>query len=269
MVEEDDATLHSSTPSTATSSVAVFTPIVVPVLRSDKPKRVGVILKERERYDLEIKGKQAEVASLAVASWTASGDHALLKNLVYMGKFDTLAPSVTNSSNLTDTHIENYVRSLVTRDTSFEPTAIESALKSLKFPTHTTILTHVLPYTAAISLIAWKPSVTAIENYQAHVAKGTTNTSQIRDVQSDEKLYEKVTVFVALLTKEAIHGIRILQDIRSEMGEISGKDHLSEFVETEVKAIKRVLHHKVLHRKGKNYRYAYGSPMLIKVFYNT
>lgn len=49
MVDQDEATLHPSTPSTAASCVTVFTLIRVPVLRSVDPKRVAAFLQRKKK----------------------------------------------------------------------------------------------------------------------------------------------------------------------------------------------------------------------------
>lgn len=115
--------------SESSANVTVFAPLQVPVLRSVEPKLVAAFLKERERYELEITAKQAEVPTLSIAPWTSSIDRTLLKNLVYVGKLAKIAPNVTNASDLDDGHIDKYVKLLVTRNALFEPSAIESALK--------------------------------------------------------------------------------------------------------------------------------------------
>lgn len=142
MVGEDNTPPAShgagTTSTTANAIVAVFTPITQPVLRSVDPVLVANLLKERERYELKVKGKQSEVPTLAIGTWASSIDRSLLKNLVYMGKFATIAPAIADPLLLQESHIEKYVKSLVSRNSNstFEPAVIESALQSLKFPSH-------------------------------------------------------------------------------------------------------------------------------------
>ncbi len=114
----------------------LFAPIAAPVLRSVDPVEAARFVRERERYELEITSKQVEMPTLKVLPYTASVDRTLLKSLFYMGKFDEIAKDATNVADLTDTHIETYVKALVTRpDTaSFNPTIIKSALVGFAMP---------------------------------------------------------------------------------------------------------------------------------------
>ncbi len=52
--------------------MALFAPIVAPLLRSVDPVKVAAFLKESERYEMEILAKQAEVPSLKPAPYTGS-----------------------------------------------------------------------------------------------------------------------------------------------------------------------------------------------------
>ncbi len=79
------------------------------MLRSVDPVQVAKFLKERERYELEIMSKQADVPNLKRLLYTAIVDRTLLKSLFFMGKFDHIAQEAKSVSNLTDDHIKLYV----------------------------------------------------------------------------------------------------------------------------------------------------------------
>lgn len=120
------------------SNIAVFAPIAAPILRSVDPIQVAKFLKERERYELEIQAKQAQVPSLTTLPYSASIDRALLKSLVFMGKFDVIAPAVEKAQDLTDDHIRTYVHQLIAASNANEldPIVIENALEGFKMPMH-------------------------------------------------------------------------------------------------------------------------------------
>lgn len=80
------------------SATALFTPVSAPIFRSVDPIEVARFLKERERYELEIKAKAAELPSLKAVTYTASIDRSLLKSLVYMGDLEPFAPGATAKS---------------------------------------------------------------------------------------------------------------------------------------------------------------------------
>lgn len=116
------------------ASVALFAPITAPVLRSVDPQQVAKFLKERERYELEVEAKQAEVPALTLVPYTASIDRTLLKHLVFMGAFDEIQENATVET-LSDVHIKTYIDSLVTTsEDEVDPSRIREALKGLKFP---------------------------------------------------------------------------------------------------------------------------------------
>lgn len=61
------------------------------------------------------------------------GTIALLKNLVYMGKLKSFDPGIKDVTDLTETHIETYVRSIVQRASSkFDLKIFGRALKPPK-----------------------------------------------------------------------------------------------------------------------------------------
>lgn len=101
---------------------------------SDRTIRLKLkkFLKELEKYDLEIKSKQSEIQSLKVLPYKAIIYHQLLDNLLFMGKFDMIAPD-TYAENLTDDQIENFVKAIIEKkNILYDPTVIEKALKGLR-----------------------------------------------------------------------------------------------------------------------------------------
>lgn len=127
----------SSLDGTASASVSVFAPIAAPILRSVDPIKVAVFLKERERYEIEIESKKLQIPSLSALPYKASIDRTLLKNLLFMGKFDEIAKDATEASQLSDDEIKTYIESLVSGATSRDvhPSVIEKALQSWQMPT--------------------------------------------------------------------------------------------------------------------------------------
>lgn len=118
----------------AQAQVALFTPIATPILRSVDPIQVAKFFKERDRYELEIESKKAEVPTLKATPYKASVDRSLLKHLVFMGCFDDVSPGV-EFEELTDNDIEKYLRSLLTnKDNTHDPTRLKEAMVGLKFP---------------------------------------------------------------------------------------------------------------------------------------
>lgn len=117
------------------ASATVFTPITAPVLRSVDPVCVAAFLKERERYELEVKAKAIEMPSLTPVALVASIDRSLLRSLIYMGELEKVAPGVS-ANNVTDDQLGEYIKSLVRRDGSdYDPGVVSSVLAELKFPT--------------------------------------------------------------------------------------------------------------------------------------
>jgi len=146
-----DTAAASSTP-----SVPVFVPVAAPFLTSVDPVDVAVFLKKRESYEREVKSKQAEIPTMTVRPWTASIDLSLLQDLHFMGKFDTIAPSVNEADNLTDEHIKKFITSLVTRseDSIINPGVIKAALSGLQMPMKIADPDARIPTTALISSTA-------------------------------------------------------------------------------------------------------------------
>lgn len=124
------------TPTTRSNdrSVGMFTPISAPILRSVDPVKVSAFMNERENYKAEINSKKSEIPSLSVLSLKDSIDRNLLKNLLFMGKFDTIAPKATTDT-LNDTQIETYLNSLLDHaDKLYDPVLIDKALQGLRMP---------------------------------------------------------------------------------------------------------------------------------------
>lgn len=88
----------------AVKDLFLFSTIHSPVLQSVDPVQVAAFLKERERYSLEVEAKQAQVPGVEVSPSTASIDRTLLRNLLFMGKFDLVQPELTIAT-VTDTHL--------------------------------------------------------------------------------------------------------------------------------------------------------------------
>lgn len=87
-------------------TLSILAPISASLLRIVDPAKVMRLFKDRERYELEIAPKQSEVLSLKVFPHTASVDNSLLNYLLFMGKFDSIAPDASPAKDLTDAHIK-------------------------------------------------------------------------------------------------------------------------------------------------------------------
>lgn len=121
--------LHGQAPA---GSVAMFTPISPPVLRSIDPVDVAVFLKERERYEIEVESKSTEIPTMKAAPYTASIDRTLLKNLIYMGKLHSISPNATIET-ISNEQLKEYIYSLVKRcSETFDPSLIEHCLEGLR-----------------------------------------------------------------------------------------------------------------------------------------
>lgn len=116
------------------SNILVFALIAAPIHRNVYSVKFGQFLKERERYELQMRSKQAEAPSLKVLPYSARIDRTLLKNIVYMGLFDTILQEESIET-LTDEHIKTYLHSIgkPTR-TRIELVIIERAVAKLKVP---------------------------------------------------------------------------------------------------------------------------------------
>jgi len=122
--------------SASSGSVAVFAPVAAPILRSLEPIDVAKFLKERERYEVEIEAKKADLPSLKPLPYTASIDRSLLKQVFVIGKLDTIAPDAVTISDLTDDNIKAYIKSLIVAPgtSKADPTVIKKALQGFSMP---------------------------------------------------------------------------------------------------------------------------------------
>lgn len=100
---------------TGNAAVSVFVTIYAPVLRSMDPFNVAKLLKERERDELQIVSKQAELPALKALAYTAIINRTFFKSLFYIGKFDDIAKDATTVNELTDDNVQLNVNSLVPR----------------------------------------------------------------------------------------------------------------------------------------------------------
>lgn len=118
------------------SGATLFTPISAPILRSVDPVQVSHLLKERERYEVEVNAKKGEIRTISHLPYTASIDGSLLKSLFYMGKFDMWAPKETNTLQITNQNIKYYVQSIIStvRGTTIDPSVIEKTFLYLSMP---------------------------------------------------------------------------------------------------------------------------------------
>ena len=72
--------------------------------------------------------------SLTAAPYNVSIDRGLLANMVYLGKFDSIAPNKT-ATDLTSMEIKSFIKGLVkTPSSGFDPKFIEKALIGFKMP---------------------------------------------------------------------------------------------------------------------------------------
>lgn len=114
------------------ASVSPFIPILEPIIPSIDLAEMEKFLKECGRYGLEIKSKQSEIRSLNVLPCKATIEHLRLDNIVFMGKFKTIA-SDTDTDNLTADKIENFVKVVIEKKyVLYDPLVIEKSLKGLR-----------------------------------------------------------------------------------------------------------------------------------------
>lgn len=94
-------------------------------------------MKEQERYEVEVIAKQIEIPTIRIAPYTLYIDRTLLKNFLFMGKFEEIADEVSDAKDLTSTPIKTYIESLIERMRTVEvdPFVIESALKEFTITT--------------------------------------------------------------------------------------------------------------------------------------
>ena len=201
----------------ASGSVSVFAPVAAPVLRSVDPVKVARFLKERERYELEISAKQAEVPSLKVLPYTASIDRSLLKNLFFMGKFDSIAADASSAKDLTDAHIEMYIKSLVSRPSNadFDPSIIEKALEGFSMPTYIAnadarITHYCADFFERLESVGCgdfreENPKKAISLLLGHLQPAVLKREMRRRLSYDEVLEKNLKKFIKVLSREAIN----------------------------------------------------------------
>ena len=134
--EQTSGSDHSMDNGHPAVGTALFVPMSPPILRSIETTAVARFLKDRERYELEVQAKRVEIPSLQVIPYAASIDRGLLKNLFFLGKFDEIAPAAANTTDLSDSHVQTYIQSIVASDRMKEviPSVIDNALKGCKMP---------------------------------------------------------------------------------------------------------------------------------------
>ena len=199
-----------------TAAVSVFAPIAAPVLCSVDPVQVARFLKERERYELEILSKQADLPNLTALPYTASIDRTLLKSLFFMGKFDNIAKGVESASSLNNKHIKTYVQSLVSRtDKTLDHVAIEKVLADLSMPMEIAdadarITTYCADFFERLESIGCgdfreqNPKKT-IRLLMSRVQPQALMRELRRRVEFDKSLEENVKKFIRVLVQEAVN----------------------------------------------------------------
>lgn len=105
-------------------------------MRSLDPVKISSFIKERERYDLTIAEKKAELHTLTAAPYTVCIDRALLRNMHFLGEIDAIAPNVSVEQ-LTSDHINNFIHGLAKKPSSgYDPKSIDNALNGLSMLNH-------------------------------------------------------------------------------------------------------------------------------------
>ena len=115
-------------------ALTMFQPISHPVLHSVEPVKVSQFLRDRERYEIEVREKKKEVPTMTAATYRVSVDPGMLRRMHFLGKFKSIAPDTAVSA-LTSAHIETWVKGMVRKDDmSYNRATIEKALSSLRVP---------------------------------------------------------------------------------------------------------------------------------------
>lgn len=110
----------------AVGAVTVFAPISHPVLKSVNPVSVSTFLRERERYEKQVDEKRAELPTLTPAEYKVSIDMGLLETMVFLGKFDSIAPE-TKDTDLTSQHIKTFIENLIKSwSAGFQPSVVQT-----------------------------------------------------------------------------------------------------------------------------------------------
>ena len=192
----------------------LFEPVTHPILESCDPKMAAQFLKRRRRYELEIKENKKEIPGLTAASYLVSIDRALLENMHALGKFDDIAPGKTEEQ-LTSTHVENYIKGLVTRDDDSEvdPTVIVKAMRNVRVPmniedTNARMLQFVSKILVRLEGVSYgdfkdrNPRKT-IELIQEKLYPPMLKSSMKEQLEFQEDLKTNLKAYVKLLCKEA------------------------------------------------------------------
>ena len=119
-------------PPATVRTVTVFAPLTHPVLKSVDPVAVSQFVREREWYERQVAEKKAELPTLTAASYNVSIDSELLQTMVFLGKFDDIAPDV-EAADLTSDHVKTFIDGLVKASTSdFDPKVVDNVLKGIR-----------------------------------------------------------------------------------------------------------------------------------------
>lgn len=119
----------------ASGTTAVIAPLSAPVLHSVDTANVAAFLLERERYEIPIASRQADLPGLQRVPYLAAIDRTLLKGLIFTGELEEVAPGATIDS-LTEKQIKAYITPLITPSGGVcDPSAIERALPGFNMPT--------------------------------------------------------------------------------------------------------------------------------------
>lgn len=200
----DDATFMASTP--------IFTPISAPVLRSIDPVRVVAFLKERERYELEIQLKTPEVPSLREAPYTVSVDRVLLKNLIWMGKFKTIAPGATMES-ITSDQVKEYLLSLVSGGNRIDADTVERSLQGIRWPSNiddvdARVTSYCSDFLERLDRVGCRDLVESNAKQAVHLLLRRVQPTALknelqRQTRYDKQMEKDVQYFITRLTEEA------------------------------------------------------------------
>ena len=198
------------------AAVSVFAPVAALVLRSVDSVQVAKLLNERERYELEILSKQADLPTLKALPYTASIDRTLLKSLFFMGKFDNIATGVESASSLNEGHIKTYVQSLVScTDKTIDHVAIEKFLADLTLPmeiadANARITTYCADFFERLEIIGCgdfreqNPKKT-IRLLMSRVQPQALKRELRHRVEFDKSPEENVKKFIRVLVQEAVN----------------------------------------------------------------
>lgn len=92
----------ASSADTSTSTVCLYTLTCHALRSSIVPFKVSKFVNYRERYELKVEQKKAELPTLTVVSFTSFMERKLLKHMVLFGDFDDVAPDKTTEELTSD-----------------------------------------------------------------------------------------------------------------------------------------------------------------------